>query len=148
MKQTIFLSLLLFCFLMSCNSQRSINKTGTDSVAITGKEWTAIEVYSEKIEQLDTARHPNLKLAEGKMSGYSSCNRMHGTYVLEKEKISFGAVVATKMLCFDTQNLEKNYLNALSEVNFWEYKEKKLYFFNEKKQIIIVFEEKTSNGEL
>ena len=101
-----------------------------------------MEVYNEKMEQLDTARCPNLTLSEGKISGYSSCNRMHGDYTLEKEKISFGVLAVTKMLCFDTQNLETNFLKALSEVKFWEYKQGKLRFLNEKKEVIVVLEEK------
>jgi heat shock protein HslJ len=142
MKRKTGLFILIISCLASCNSQRNINKTADASISITGKEWVAVEVDNEKITQQDTSRLPNLKLAEGKISGYSSCNRMHGTYTLEKGKISFGAIAVTKMFCFDTKDLEDKFLKAISEVKFWEYKQNKLYFLNEKKQIIIVFEEK------
>jgi len=142
MKRTIFLSLLLVCFLTSCNSQRNINKKTEVSISITEKEWIAVELNSEKIEQLAADRFPKLTLSAGKVSGYSSCNRMNGTYTLEKDKIVFGAIAVTKMLCFDTKDLEDKFLKAISEVKFWEYKQDKLHFLNEKKQIIIVFEEK------
>ena len=140
MKRTIFLSLLIVCFLTSCNSQRNINKNAETSISITGKKWIAVEINNEKITQLDADRFPNLTLSEGKISGYSSCNRMQGTYTLEKDRITFGPIAVTKMLCFDTNELEINYLQSISEVKFWEYKQNKLYFLNEKKEVVVVFE--------
>ena len=144
MKRTVILSALLACFLMSCNSQRNINKSKETSNSITNKEWIAIELDNEKIEQLEMNRFPNLTLSEGRITGYSSCNRMNGTYTLEKEKITFGAIAVTKMMCFDTSELESKFLKALSEVQFWECKQGKLFFLNDKKQRIIVFEEKST----
>ena len=142
MKRTIILSALLVCSLTSCNSQKNINKSKETSNSITNKEWIAVELGKEKIEQLEMNRFPNLTLSEGKITGYSSCNRMNGTYTLEKGKITFGAIAVTKMLCFDTSELESKYLKALSEVQFWECKQGKLYFLNNKKETVIVFEEK------
>jgi heat shock protein HslJ len=141
MKRTSLFILIISC-LACCNSQRNVSKTAEASFSITGKEWVAVEVNNEKIEQLDADRYPNLKLSDGKISGYSSCNRMQGTYTLEKEKITFGAIAVTKMLCFDTKDLETKFLQALSEVKSWEYKQNKLHFLNEQKQTIVVFEEK------
>ena len=142
MRKTIFLPLLLVCFLTNCNSQKNINKNAGTSISIMDKTWIAIEIANEKIEQLESDRFPNITLSERKISGYSSCNRMHGTYTLEKNKITFGPIVVTKMFCFDTSELEMKFLQALSEVKFWEYKQNKLYFLNEQKQVIIVFDEK------
>jgi heat shock protein HslJ len=111
-------------------------------VSITDKEWVAVELDNEKIKLSDVNQFPRMKLSEGKISGFSSCNRMNGAYTMEKEKISFGPIAVTKMLCFETQEVESKYLKLLSEVKLWEYEQGKLHFFNDKKQIIIVFEEK------
>ena len=138
----IFFIVLSISGLFSCNSQRNINKNADVSISITDKEWVAVEVYNEKIELSEASQFPRLKLSAGKISGFSSCNRMQGTYMLEKEKISFGSVSVTKMFCFETQNIESNYLKAISEVKFWKYEQHKLSFLNDKKQTIIVFEEK------
>lgn len=141
MAKTFFIMLLISC-LLSCNSQKNINKISDASVSITNKEWIAVELGNEKIELSEVNQFPNLKLSEGKISGFSSCNRMQGTYTMGKNKINFGAIAVTKMFCFETQNIENKYLKLISEVKFWEYKQQKLYFLNEKKQTIIVFEEK------
>jgi len=142
MKRTIFLSALSICFSISCSSQKNINKNTETAISITDKEWIVVEIGNEKIEQLEADRFPKLTLSEGKISGFSSCNRMTGTYTLEKEKIIFGPIAVTKMFCFDTSDLETKYLKLLSEVTFWEYKHDKLHFLNENKEIIIVFEGK------
>ena len=141
MSRTICLLVLLISGLLSCNSQRNINKNAVTSEVITNKEWIAVELSNEKIKLPDTNQFPKMKLYEGKISGFSSCNRMNGSYTMEKEKITFGPIAVTKMLCFETQEIEAEFLKLLSEVKFWEYKQGKLHFLNEKKQVIIVFEE-------
>jgi len=140
----LFFVVILFAVsgLFDCHSQRNINKNADVSISITDKEWIAIEVDNEKIELSEASQFPRLKLSAGKVSGFSSCNRMQGTYTLGKEKISFGPIAVTKMLCFETQNIEAKYLKAISEVRFWKYEQHKLSFLNDKKQTILVFEEK------
>jgi len=115
----------------------------SDTISITDKQWIAVEIGNEKMEQLSAERFPTLKLSESRMMGYSSCNRMTGTYTIEKDKITFGAIAITKMLCMDTRDIEDKYLKAFSDVKLWKYEQDKLYFLNEKKQVIIIFEEKS-----
>jgi heat shock protein HslJ len=136
----MFFFALFICGLLGCNSQKNINKNMVYFESITDKEWVAIEIDNKKIELSEVNQFPRLKLSEGKISGFSACNRMNGTYTMEKEKISFGSIAVTKMLCFETQDIETKYLKALTEVAFWKYEQNKLYFMNTQKQIIIVFE--------
>lgn len=142
MKRKTFLFALLTCSLLGCHSQRSVNKNTASSPSITDKEWIAVEIDNEKINLSEVEQFPRLKLSDGKISGFSACNRMQGTYTMEKEKISFGPIAITKMFCFETQDIESKYVKAISEVKLWKYEQNKLYFLNDKKQIIIVFEEK------
>jgi copper homeostasis protein (lipoprotein) len=116
--------------------------TPQTTVVITDKEWIAIEVEQEKIEFEEIGRFPSLTLSNGTCSGYSSCNRLHGTYTLDGNKITFGAIAVTKMFCMDVKEVEKNYLHALSKVQHWEYKQNQLHFLDENKQVRIVFREK------
>ena len=140
MKQIFFSFTLIISILLSCNSQRNINKNTVSSDPITDKEWVAVELEGKKIELSEANQFPRLKLSEGKISGFSSCNRMNGTYTLEKEKISFGPIAVTKMLCFETQEIESKFLKSLSETQFWKHEQSKLYFLNAQKQILIAFE--------
>ncbi len=141
MKRTTFLLMILICYLSSCNSQKNAVKN-TETISIADKEWVAVLLKGNSIE-LDKEQLPTLKLSEGKVSGYASCNRYHGTYTLNGDKLSFSPLARTKMLCEEVQNnTENNYLEALSAVKSWEYKQNQLYFLNEDKQTLIIFEEK------
>ena len=142
MKRTTCLLMLIMCGILSCTSQKNVcnGGTNTDTISITDKEWIVVAFANEKIEQLSAERFPTMKLSEGKITGYSSCNRMQGTYTMEKDKITFGAIAVTKMFCFDTQEIEEKYLKALPEVRSWKCEQDKLYFLDENKQIIITFE--------
>jgi len=138
------------CSVLSCNSQKNVSNNvkvadSVSSVSITEKEWVAIELFGEKLEELNAKRLPWMTLSEGKITGNTSCNNMHGTYTMENEKITFGMIAATKMFCFDTKDIEANYLKAIAEVKTWKYEDGKLYFLDEKTQTIIVFVEMVTN---
>ena len=140
MKRTKCLLMLLLCVLLSCNSQKNAAKSAETPISITDREWKAIVIENEKLEQLTTDKLPAMKLSEGKVTGFSSCNRMHGTYTMEKDKITFSQMAVTKMLCVDTQEIESKFLKALSEVKSWKEEKGKLHLLNENKQVIIIFE--------
>ncbi|MDR0604022.1 MAG: META domain-containing protein [Bacteroidales bacterium] len=132
-------TLIIFtCCMCGCKGQKNITDSVEVSPSILNKEWVVIQIGDEKIEQLDKNQPPNLKLSEDKISGYSSCNRFHGTYTMEKNKITFSHIAITKMLCPETNEIESIYLKALSNVQRWEYKGGNLYFLNQEKQPIII----------
>ena len=144
MKRTTYLLVVLICGVISCNSQKKAGKSKTDTVSITDKEWVVTVLGDRKLANLSAERLPTLKLSNGKVSGYSSCNRMNGTYTIKKQTITFGAIAITKMLCNETKAIESKYLKSLSEIKTWKYEQDKLYFFDENKQEIIVFELKSA----
>ena len=148
MKRTTCLLMLIMCGILSCTSQKNVGNgvTNTD-LSITDKEWIVVAFANEKIEQLTAEQFPTMKLSEGRITGYSSCNRMQGTYSMEKNKITFGAIAVTKMFCFDTKDIEEKYLKMLPEVKSWKCEDDKLYFLDENKQVIITFEAKATSNE-
>ena len=58
-------------------------------------------------------------------SGFSGCNRFFGDYTQDANKLKFGAVGSTKMLCKDAniQLIEKNLFDVLGSANI-------IFFFN------------------
>jgi heat shock protein HslJ len=136
--KSFILWIILGCCMFACKGQKHITDSTAVSPSIFDKEWVVIQIGSEKIEQLNNNQPPNLKLSENKISGYSSCNRFHGTYTMEENKITFSHIVITKMLCPETNEIESAYLEALSNVQRWEYKGENLYFFNQENQTIII----------
>ncbi|MDR0367975.1 MAG: META domain-containing protein [Bacteroidales bacterium] len=139
-KHAVILLFALLCF-SACKTKQ---KPAHSSVVIDEKEWVAIQLGENAIA-LNSQQLPTLKLSQGKASGFASCNRFHGTYTLEGNTLSFGQLVQTKMFCQETNTVETDFLNALSQTKRWEYKNGKLYFLGENNKTLTVFEEKTSS---
>jgi heat shock protein HslJ len=139
MKKIIFVLMGFICCMSACKVQKNTVDYAAVPVSVVDREWIAVKIGNEDIEQLNMSRPPNIKLSDGKVSGYSSCNRFHGIYIMKENKITFEQIVMTKMLCHETNEIESAYLKALSNVQSWEYKEGKLYFLNQEKQPVIIF---------
>ena len=134
MKKYTTILLVIICF-SACKSKQN---TTNQSIVITDKTWIAIQLEENAIE-LTQEQLPNLTLSEGKVSGFASCNRFHGTYSLDGNKLSFGALAATKMFCQETNQIERDFTSALSQTQSWEYKGGKLYFLGTDKNVLVVF---------
>jgi heat shock protein HslJ len=126
---------------LGCNVQQKIVDKADVSINIMDREWVAVKVENEETESINTNQRPTIKLSAEKMSGHSSCNRFHGTYTMNGNKLTFDQIMMTKMFCPETDLLEKLYMKTLSDVRSWEYKQGKLYFFNQEKEIIIIYKE-------
>ena len=105
------------------------------------KEWILVKIEKEKITT-DAEKSPWIKLSEGRVSGFSGCNRLMGSYTLEGKKLTFDKLGGTKMFCFGSQELENKFMRTLSETYYWKYKRGKLYFFDNDKTVIMIYEEK------
>ncbi|WP_417443517.1 META domain-containing protein [Joostella sp.] len=64
-------------------------------------------------------KRPNLEfnLRTGKVFGFSGCNRINGTLVVEKDSLAIGELVSTRMAC-KNQNLESSFLSAVNNKRF------------------------------
>lgn len=69
---------------------------------------------------------------EKQVSGFSGCNRFSGSYVLEQNQISFGALTRTEMACAEpSQNkTEQTFLDALSRVDSYLYANETLTLYD------------------
>jgi len=108
---------------------------------ILDKEWIVVKIEKEKITT-NAEKAPWIKLSEGRVSGFSGCNRLIGSYSLEGKTLTFSQLGGTKMFCFDTQELEDKFMKTLSKTHFWKYKRGKLCLFDENKIVIMTLEVK------
>jgi len=106
---------------------------------ILNKEWVIVKIEKEKITT-DVEKAPWIKLSERRVSGFSGCNRLMGSYLLEGKTLFFSQLGGTKMFCFDTQELEDKFMKTLSKTHFWKSKRGKLYLFDQNKTAIMTFE--------
>jgi copper homeostasis protein (lipoprotein) len=64
----------------------------------------------------EPARQPNLTLAaDGRVAGFTGCNRMAGSYQVSGRSIAFGQLASTKMACIDGVEHETAFAEALEQ---------------------------------
>lgn len=69
---------------------------------------------------------PTIEFADGQVSGNASCNSFGGSYELDGDSISFGAMFMTEMYCMDPEGAmdqEMLYLDMLGKAQRFEINE-------------------------
>jgi len=86
------------------------------SAPLAGSEWRPTEIDGVEIAE-DTKIFIGFG-AEGRVQGSGGCNRFTGSYEVDGDKITFGPLAATRMLCPDPiQKDEDRLFAALSRVS-------------------------------
>ena len=112
--------------------------TQTHGQEILNQEWVVVAIGQKKITT-DAEKTPWIKLSQGRVSGFSACNRLMGSYTLEGETLIFNGLGGTKMFCQDVAELEDKFLQTISKTHSWKYKYGKLCFFDKDKKLIMKF---------
>lgn len=55
----------------------------------------------------------DLNFADGRISGSAGCNRLSGPYTQTRERLSFGAIAATRMACMGARGEQENRVLAI-----------------------------------
>lgn len=87
-----------------------------------GSEWRLQELGGQP-----AMAQPAATLAfpqPGQVAGHGSCNRFFGTVEIDRDRIRFGPLVATKMACMGgASQQEMRYLGALQKAQRYEVKD-------------------------
>ncbi|GHV00012.1 hypothetical protein FACS1894159_04980 [Bacteroidia bacterium] len=98
---------------VACCSQRnttksapaSSDKTAATSVQgpLTERYWKLTELGGKPVKPSGQQKEAHLifKAQDGGVSGCAGCNNLTGAYTLEGQKLTFGNVASTKMMCLD-----------------------------------------------
>jgi heat shock protein HslJ len=126
--------MLRFCFLFSLGvalggcSQKTMEATGTDAAGATasapkaaadptrlGGTWTVTTLNGAAVPASETDRLAQLifDTATGRLSGFTSCNRLMGSYTVSGNVLSFNQVATTRMACTGP-NVEQQILAVLN----------------------------------
>ncbi len=122
-----YLTILAFSLIIS--NTDTCNKKG-ETIANT-REKTTLQTHKNKFEitSLNGKDVSEQKLyivfddERNSASGYSGCNTFSCKYTLEKESLSLGFPMATKMYCEKTAELEKEFFTTLIEAKIMIQKE-------------------------
>ncbi len=104
------------------------------------QRWVLIELKEVPVQQSGGARDAFVEFfpTDKRFSGNGGCNRINGTYTLEKRSnIKFSEVTSTKMSCPDIA-FENTFLAALSEVNRFEILDNNMLLKDDNKVLLIL----------
>ncbi|TWO32143.1 META domain-containing protein [Seonamhaeicola sediminis] len=83
------------------------------------------------------------------VSGFSGCNRFFGSYSHSENKLSFGKMGSTRMLCDNEKNnIETSFLKALQKANLIVFNDNGFSLFYNKKLLMIAEKEAFSTDVL
>jgi heat shock protein HslJ len=91
--------------------------TGASAPPLRGTNWVMVSASGEKI-----ARPPSIRLdpEQPRVSGFSGCNRMMGSFELDGARLSFGGAASTRMACIGPgEDVEQRFLQAYGAVRGW-----------------------------
>jgi heat shock protein HslJ len=80
---------------------------------------------------------PTLTFSDSTVAGYNGCNRMQGSYIVNRyhRQLQIIRMVSTKMFCRGVAEAE--FVNALSRINTYRISEPYLYLLNDNNQIAV-----------
>lgn len=92
------------------------------STPLENTDWTLTALGDVTVSAPSSAQTPHIMLnqANRRVSGSGGCNRITGSYLLNRNRLRFTQVAATLMACIDGMETEKAFLHALEQVRTWK----------------------------
>lgn len=103
--------------------------------------WMVHSLNGTAINQQDTLRQqPALQfdLADNRVSGNTGCNQLGGSMRIKSDSLFFSQLITTKMACAGVMELESQFLEALREVNSFDFHDEELFLFYDKDTLMVL----------
>lgn len=107
---TTLAALLLF---VTLSAEKCTKNTAMDT-SIMGSRWDLETLAGKAYKLPDGVEKPYIQLAaDGAVSGFGGCNRLMGTAKADGNAVEFPGLGSTKMLCPETMDVERSFMEAL-----------------------------------
>lgn len=121
--------------LTACATMESPNQIRLGSTNLYGTGWVVTKLNGQPLVTSNETRNiPSLQLDKKtrRFGGADGCNRIMGSYTLNKTQLSFGQIASTMMACMDSNNneLSRNYTTALGKVTSYKLEDKALFLLD------------------
>ena len=138
MRKSRFILITLLLILFSCNSSKMTSEqTKKGNVISTGKyQITQIK----GIDKLIKSPTMNFDFEKKTVNGDAGCNRYGGGFSLEKRKIKFGQMRATRMYCVEFATIETTFLESLSLVDNYTIESREVRFYDAENSLLLTGE--------
>jgi putative lipoprotein len=113
-----------------------------EKVALENTTWKATRVNDKDVVASENKRFPYIVLqsADHRVAGSGGCNRITGTYSVEKQTIHFGPMASTMMACPSGMDTEKDFLQALDQSRTWKIRTNELELYGEDGNLLVRLE--------
>ena len=112
-----------------------------EKVALENTSWRATRVSDKDVAANENQRAPYIVLqsSDHRVVGSGGCNRINGTYTVEKQSIHFGPIASTMMACPSGMDMEKEFLQALDQAHSWKIQGNELELFGDDGKLLVRF---------
>lgn len=130
------LSLFLLLSLSACFDVES-------PIVLKNTHWGLTQIKGDDSENIahQPEAHLVFHLNDKSFHGSDGCNRIHGTYVQEKDHFSFSNVITTKMYCKEGMEQGQDFLLQLEKTNGAKMMDDVLIFFRNNKELLRFIEQ-------
>lgn len=132
MKKSVILIFAIAAILVSCKTPV---KLSTNDL-VTNK-WILTTMNNNAIGELETPVSLEFDTAKKGVHGNSGCNLFNGNYVIEGNKITFDNMASTRMYCYETQEIEDEFLSIISNPSELMIKNEQLIFTQNGKEVLV-----------
>lgn len=121
---------------------RRVSSAPSASVSLEGAQWKLTSFNGSDALLGSGSKVPNLTLdpITHRVSGWSGCNRLTGTYNLALEQLTFSQMAGTRMACASGMELERQFLDSMQRVKRWRIDAGTLSLFDLAGNLIASFE--------
>jgi putative lipoprotein len=111
-------------------------------VRLEGTTWNLTRIGEKDVVISESQRQPYILLdsSNKRVTGSGGCNRINGTYTLEKQNIHFGPIASTMMACPGGMDLEGVFLQTLDKSHRWKIQGNELELWDEENVFLLRFE--------
>jgi heat shock protein HslJ len=116
--------------------------TAKSTAQLLNTYWKLTRLGEQVISTPEGAREIQFVLHSDnqRVSGFSGCNRMMGSYVLEGDKIKFDQMGGTMMACVPDMELERKFLALFPQVARWQITGETLRLLDAGGKTLAIFE--------
>lgn len=112
-----FLTILAGCH---CKNATAANNTGGPTLE--NSYWKLVELNGKPVTVAENQREPHIILRGGKppaLGGSGGCNRLMGSYELDRDTITFDKIAMTMMACVQGMDTEQFFTATLEGKKHW-----------------------------
>jgi len=114
------MSLLLTAVAVAVAWGASLAGQAGDPPSLVGPTWAAVELAGTPVAAEPAARQPSIAfVANGRVAGTDGCNRISAPYTQNGERISFGAMITTRMACPGADEVSRRFAEAIQGTTGW-----------------------------